>query len=441
MADLFPYQQQDLEFLKQWGRSANFSEPGVGKTPVGVRLIQELQGLPCLIIVPNVVRYHWEDEIKKFWVGTPPSVAQYPDTADITIVNYERFRMDFEKYFSKVRYKMAILDEAHRIKNRKAKTTKFAYKLNAEYMHLITGTPITKQIDDLWSYLHILFPKQFKSYWRFVERYAIIHNNGFGREIVGVNPNRLRELQNILNQFSVRHTKKEILPHLPDKVYQTLEVDLLPEQKKAYKQMVRYMLTQLPDGEWVEASTVATQILRLRQIALSTALIGDDPPGQSAKLHSLLELLEARNKAPTVIMTYFKTWANIMVDKLEKEGYKVVKITGDENDRQKREAQLAFENGLADVCVCTISAAGVGIDLVAADTVIFTDLSWSATDNLQAEDRLHRASQTKKVHVVRLFGKDTVDSLVYDRAQMKATVSGKVLIPTKELRKSLMAWQ
>lgn len=436
MTELFPYQQQDLEFFSGWGRSANFSEPGVGKTPVAVKLIQRLEGLPCLIVCPAAVRYHWEKEIQRFWDGPLPVVRQYQgeraerlamSDADILIVNYELFRKDFDDYFKPRRFQMTVFDEAHRIKNRQAKVTKCAYRLNTEYIHLITGTPITNQFDDVWSYLHLLFPSQFKNYWQFVYRFGIVTDNGFGKEIQGLHPERGKELGRILQQFSIRHTKKEVLPQLPDKIYQTIYVDLTPEQRRIYDELSTFMAADL-ENDVVEVPNIIAQLTKLRQVTLSTGLIGDNP-SKSAKKLALWEILEDRilAKKKTVVMSEFRAWIDELEKDLKAKGVNVVRLTGAENDRKKREAKEAFQEGDADVILCTIKAAGTGIDLTAADMLIFTDISWTDVDNRQAEDRIHRASQTKKVQIVRLFAKDTIDGIILDRTLLKALTAQKIL--------------
>nr|WP_276309912.1 DEAD/DEAH box helicase [Pueribacillus theae] len=434
--NLYPYQQQDLDFFSGWGRSANFSEPGVGKTPVGVRLIHRLEGIPCLIVCPNVVRYHWEDEIKRFWKGEPPNIVQYQGSAnerreisqpDVLIVNYELFRLDFEHYFSKFEYKMTLFDEAHRLKNRKAKVTKCAYKLKTKYIHLITGTPITNQFDDIWSYLRLLFPEQFGSYWKFINRYGNLANNGFGTEIIGVRQDRLPQLTKTIQQFSIRRRKKDVLPDLPDKTYQTIYVDLTPKQRKAYEEMKKFMVASLGKEE-IEVPNIVSQLMRLRQITLTPKLAGFESD-ESSKLPALLELLQERKLAgkKTVVMSEFKQWIDILENKLNTHNISTVRITGAEDHFEQRRSQQTFQNGKADVALCTIRAAGLGIDLTASDMIIFTDIAWNDTDNKQAEDRIHRATQKGNAQIVRLFAKDTLDHVILNRTILKAITAGQIL--------------
>lgn len=448
---LYPYQNDDLNFLSQWGRSGNFSEMGIGKTPTAVQLIARLEGMPCLIVCPAAVKFHWESEIRRFWPNeNVPKISQYhllrkskkfPHIElenDILIVNYEMFRQDFTKYFANQQFKMTVFDEAHRLKNRKTQVTKCAYKLKTEYIHLITGTPITNQFDDVWSYLHLLFPDQEKSYWRFINKYGIVQNNGFGREIVGMNPKNSHKLVQTIQQFSVRRKKKEVLPDLPDKVYETIEVELKPSQRKAYNELQKYMITEL-ENEVVQVPNIISLMTKLRQIALSTELIGGK--AQSAKKDALVEILKDRILAgkKTVVMSEFRKWIDVLERDLNAKGINTVRITGAENDKQRQESIQSFQHGDAPVILCTIKAAGVGIDLTAADMLIFTDISWTDVDNRQAEDRIHRATQTKGVQIVKLFAKDTMDSTILDSTLLKALTAKQVLGEAKEQIKTLLS--
>jgi len=323
---------------------------------------------------------------------------------------------------------MAIFDEAHRIKNRKAQVSKCAYKLKAKYIHIITGTPIVKEFDDMYSYLHLLFPDQFRSYWKFVNEFGQFHFNGFGHKLAGINPEKLQKLKYIIQQFFVRRSKAEVLPQLPPKTYKTITVPLAKEQQKMYDELKTFMLAEL-DNEVVEAKNVATQLLRLRQIALTPALVGL-PSEDSSKLDALIEILmDERLPAgkQTVIMSEFRQWIDFVEARLKEKGIETVRITGKESAAEKRANQLLFQKGQVPVALCTIKAAGTSLDLSAADMVIFTDLSWSDVDNTQAEDRVHRASQTKQVEVVRLFAKDTVDHVVLDRTLYKALTAKRIL--------------
>lgn len=429
--ELFPFQQEDVEFLKQWGRSANWSEMGSGKTAVAVRLILEIpQTFPCLIVCPSSVKFHWKDEIRKFWVGIPPTVKEYAGSRkkrqniqdyDILVVNYELFRQDFKDYFQSKFFQFTIFDEAHRLKNPKAKVTQCAFKLQTKYIHLMTGTPITNQFDDVFSYLKLLFPSQFKNYYRFINRYGIFQYTPWGRDLVGLNPEKAPELAKILRQFSVRHKKEDIFPQLPKKTYKNLLIPLKPYQRKLYEELKKYMITELENQEVVEVSSVIAQLMRLRQLTLAPALLGESKD-VSAKKDVLFDLLSDRQSAKkqTVVMTAFRSFVDYLFPRLQKQGYKVGRITGSDDTEQRVTYIRQFQNKQLDVLLCTIQAAGIGIDLSAADMLIFTDLDWSHANNQQAEDRIHRASQKNAVQIVRILAENTIDQMMLRQTLQKA---------------------
>jgi SWI/SNF-related matrix-associated actin-dependent regulator 1 of chromatin subfamily A len=76
--------------------------------------------------------------------------------------------------------------------------------------------------------------------------------------------------------------------------------------------------------------------------------------------------------------------------------------------------------------VLSIRAAGVGITLTAASTVIFAELSWTPGDLIQAEDRAHRIGQVSSVNIHYLLANDTVDDIIWDVVQSKLDNLGQV---------------
>ncbi|KAL9268628.1 SWI/SNF-related matrix-associated actin-dependent regulator of chromatin subfamily A-like protein [Drosera capensis] len=77
--------------------------------------------------------------------------------------------------------------------------------------------------------------------------------------------------------------------------------------------------------------------------------------------------------------------------------------------------------------VLSIKAGGVGLTLTAASTIIFTELSWTPGDLIQAEDRAHRIGQVSSVNVYYLLANDTVDDIIWDVVQSKLENLGQVL--------------
>src|SRR5690606_17502309 len=240
------------------------------------------------------------------------------------IINYESMRLHEE--LQKMHWDVLVLDEAHKIKNRMAQQTKAVNKIKADRIFLLTGTPMLNRPDELWSLLHRLYPDKFRSYWRFVERYCTITDNGWGKEIGMGTPEQQEELKRLLAPIMLRRTKKEVLTELPDKIHQRFLVELTGKQAKIYKSMERDAIATLSNGETIAAPVVIAQITRLRQIAVSTQLLSDEV-AESAKFEALMELIQdniAEHKI--VVFSQFRRAIELFSKQLDEVGIKWVLV-------------------------------------------------------------------------------------------------------------------
>lgn len=442
MPELFPYQQKDLIFLQEWGRCANWSQPGLGKTAVALRWLPKL---PALVVAPTVVLSHWVEEVALWRPDIRPALYLGPAAKrhrmleqdsewDLLLTSYETFRNDVDLLVAEG-FATVIFDEAHKLKNPKAKVTKAAEKLTADpncCVQLMTGTPIVSGYMDMFSYMHLLFPGQFKSYWKFARQYGHVYQDTFGMTPKETEVGR-RRLQRLLSQFSVRHTKQEVLPNLPPKLTTTLTVDLSPAHRTLYTQMEVEALLELENRQEEHVPDILAKIMYLRQLALDPTLIGEPAlPDLPAKTKALLELLEDRRGFKVVIASQFKRYLQLIAPLLKEQGFHPVLITGDQSTKEKDAAVEAFQQGNADVALISIRAAGVGINLHAADTIIFTDRDWSAAANEQCEDRLHRVGQQNNVSIIILEAKNTMDNRIRAVNRVKE-YSAKALLDIKQI--------
>jgi len=119
---------------------------------------------------------------------------------------------------------------------------------------------------------------------------------------------------------------------------------------------------------------------------------------------------------------------DILEEFLGSRGYKYVRLDGNSSQDCRREVVDSFQNN-SSVFVFLLStrAGGLGINLTAADTVIFYDSDWNPTIDAQAMDRAHRLGQTKPVTVFRLITRKTVEERIMARARQKATIQNLVI--------------
>ena len=420
-----PYEHQQEVFDASWKKEnyALFLEMGTGKTYEAIaidiqrRRTDDYIDSPTLVVAPLSTISGWKKHFEeltdlKICAIVPKNRSQFLDSltnyeADVYICHWESLRLMPE--LAEIGWWHVIADEVHKAKNRKARQTVALKKIKAKHKLGLSGTPIINRPDELWSLLNWMFPKDYRSYWRFYNtfiEFEIGHPGGY--HIIKGTKN-MEDLREITRPLLTRRTKSEVLKDLPEKYYTPIEVPLSGKQRRAYDQMRKDMIAWIGEneGQPLIAPVVISKLVRLQQLALAYGELEDGEEfvltTPSAKLEVLKELLQPGQK--TVVFTQFVKMIKLVEQELE--GLKVDTLHGGISNRG--EVIDRFQEVDTDVLLCSIGAGGVGITLTAANKVIFLDRSWSPATNLQAEDRLHRIGQENAVQVIDLIGQDTVD--------------------------------
>ena len=424
-------------------------------SPGGNNKLHPCYKKPTLIVAPKATHYDaWVPAIEKLfdWTldgddGILVEVVDPKNRAKLVerlkrqplpayvIVHYEALRLIPE--LADVDWFHIICDEVHRVKNRKAQQTHYLKVLKTHYKTGLSGTPADDKPQDIWSVLNWLYPKQFSSYWRFVNTYCAqetetIRGGRSFRKITGVNRDRIPELHRIWAPWYIRRLKDDVLDSLPPKTYTEMYVDLLPAQRRAYEQMRKDMIAWI--GENQDQPLVATiavaQLVRLQQFALATVDIEQvyrstraftgvpnerrlvsrvtltDP---SSKLDRLEEIIEGNPNEPLVVFTQSRSMVDLVVKRMHSGGISAVPYHGRISDGNRIEAVRSFQSGRAQVFAGTIAAGGEGITLHRASNMVFLDRMWNPTKNGQAEDREHRIGQEQPVQIIDIMASNTVD--------------------------------
>ena len=425
LGDLFPFQFEDVERIIESDDDHHLiaNEMGTGKTYEAIaidiqrRRTDDYIDSPTLVVAPLSTISGWKKHFEeltdlKICAIVPKNRSQFLDSltnyeADVYICHWESLRLMPE--LAEIGWWHVIADEVHKAKNRKARQTVALKKIKAKHKLGLSGTPIINRPDELWSLLNWMFPKDYRSYWRFYNtfiEFEIGHPGGY--HIIKGTKN-MEDLREITRPLLTRRTKSEVLKDLPEKYYTPIEVPLCGKQRRAYDQMRKDMIAWIGEneGQPLIAPVVISKLVRLQQLALAYGELEDGEEfvltTPSAKLEVLKELLQPGQK--TVVFTQFVKMIKLVEQELE--GLKVDTLHGGISNRG--EVIDRFQEGDTDVLLCSIGAGGVGITLTAANKVIFLDRSWSPATNLQAEDRLHRIGQENAVQVIDLIGQDTVD--------------------------------
>lgn len=430
---LLPYQRVGVKFLTEAKRAILADDVGLGKTAQAIRAALEINAKHVLVVTKKSLLHNWTCEIQR-WAGCSAYVLTTQNTfvpERFVVTNYETvikrtgelIRQDFD---------VLVVDEAAAIKNRKARRTKAIYQLakNIPYVWLLTATPTPNSPDEIWSLLHCIRPKAYSSYWSFVEKHFITRPNFFGgRDIVSVkNPDALAQE---LAPMVLRRDKTRL--NLPPLTEETIWLSLDGEQRRIYRELRQYFVTILDEEKVVTAPSVLAQLTRLRQVLCSPALIGG--PDESIKTDALFELLEEYTPQHKVLVfTTFASYVKLLLPKLEQFG--AVAITGDTPMHERAQAVERLNNDPnTRVFIGTIQAAGEGLNLQAADIVIFLNKSWVPSENeTQAIGRAHRQGQKNPVHVVNLVVAKTVDEYIEEVLAAKKQRTDAVLHIAERLR-------
>ena len=460
----FVHQQAYLQRFWEYPVAALFADTGTGKSFMLINnasLLYDkgrINGL--LIVAPKGVYRNWlKVEIPKhlpdhvvhriaIWSPTPRKAEQqamdslFTVTEDlkILIMNVEAFSTPkgtaYAKRFLLAHDGMMAIDESTTIKGHTAQRSKNAVKvgLGAKFRRIMTGSPVTKSPMDLYQQCEFLSPNCLNahSYFAFQARYAVtverhLASHSF-KQVVGYR--RLDELKEKLDRFSFRVRKDECFD-LPDKVFLKREVELTPEQRRAYDQMVLAALATFDQGMSTTVNAL-TQIMRLQQIVCGHVTL-DTGEVISLKSNRMDELLAAIEESDGKIII----WANFRHDieavklALSKAyGMKAVATYfGDTAAEERSDIVDRFQDPNSELrfFVGQPRTGGYGLTLTEAHTMIYYSNSYDLEIRLQSEARIDRYGQKNKMTYIDLSSPNTVDEKIVDALQKKMDIANLIL--------------
>lgn len=407
-------------------KCALFWSMGTGKTWVAIncleKRIRDGQVKNALIICPKSVISSWQNEFEIHGTIKPniiKSKKQIPQ--GVCIVNYQLLIFIKEALMAQ-KWDMVIMDESTYIKSCHAQVTKFVWKLVKEipFRMILTGTPVTQGCEDIFAQFMALDDGQTfgNSFFSFRNRYFV--NRGFAYPDWQLRPGALEQIRDKMKTRSHRITKEQCLD-LPPKNYQVLEVEMLPAQAKAYKEIEKELLTVIDDTT-ITINYLMTKLIKLSQI--TSGFIrheGINIELKHDKLNTLLEILQDKPKA--VIWCLFRRDIDVIMAAL---GNDAVEISGDTPLNKRAENIDSFQNGNTRFLVGQIRAGGIGVTLTAANFVVYYSQGYSLNDRLQSEDRTHRIGTVGTVTYVDLVCPNTIDIEILKAIKDKKDVADYV---------------
>jgi len=418
------YQRTGVDFiLSKNGRALLGDEAGAGKTRTALTAMMELQGTPALIFTINPGLFVWEDELD-YWFDQKAVVytgnaeqrsnllAEFEENNHQFLIANYFFIDEIKDRFNFVKWKTIVTDEYHMMGIGNFKTDRFKSlaKLTKEVLYLImvTGSPMRRNLADLFSPFKLLDPDGFRSYWRYVGKYCIVTDEGFYKTIEAI-PKHPEEFIALRKKYMIRRLMKDVMPELPPKTRQVIPVYMTPEQKLLYDMMEKDKIIDYK-GSLIVAPNEAVKILRQRQLLVTPHILGFDIAGGA--LETLAELIENEfsNGNPVAVFTPFKQKTiepiiNYLKSKLKDTLF--FKLHGGMPPVKVKENYQGFQKAdtIRKVFIGVIKS-GMSITLTEAKVAIFIGYEWTSEENNQAEKRLHRIGTKDHVRCLYLLHKD-----------------------------------
>lgn len=452
--DLMVHQSQFVESVRAGHRSFLLAdEPGLGKTAQALIAAEVAGAFPLLVVVPNVVKTNWLREVRQWLPQRRPTVvhgdgAELNAFSDVFIVNYDILDRHVG-WLSKFDFRGMVVDEAHFIKNKDSQRSKHvqavARTIRARLRHpllvALTGTPLINQIEDfrmIWQFLGWIDDKK-----PLGELMSKLEATG----LTPADPGFFQEARKaVISMGIVRRKKQDVAADIPARRIADIPVELDGEAGRSIVDAERALVRRLLErydrviaARGVPVHGIDDDLVRLvcnseveettqddtgdnvftlvRKIGQAKAVMAADYTAQLA-----------RNVGKVVFFAKHIDVLDQAQAHFASVGIKTTSIRGDQSSTARQAAIDAFTNDEdVQVIVCSLLAAGVGVNLQAASNVVLAELSWTSAEQTQAIDRVHRIGQELPVTAWRILAAQTIDTRIAELIDQKSGLAARAL--------------
>ncbi|MDE6300457.1 MAG: DEAD/DEAH box helicase [Muribaculaceae bacterium] len=434
-----------LDYLYDNGMGGCLADDmGLGKTLQIICLVEKHladSDRPFLIVMPRSLIFNWESEFRKFAPHIDVTVyyGQGRDFAEaashkVILTTYAIVRNDIET-LRDMEFDTVVLDESQTVKNLEALQTKAVASLKAPHRFAMSGTPLENNLSELYSLFRFINPGMFGSFDDFQSRYLNPIQNAHDDDAV-------KSLRRKIFPFMLRRLKRDVLTDLPDRIDDTIYVDMDDAQARYYEQRRKYYLDKMRDtireDGLVKAQFVMLQAMNeLRRIASVPESLTDGSI-TSPKLELLIDRISqaVENGHKVVVFFNFIAGVELLAERLNAIGINTETMTG--ATRNRKEIVNSFQNSEdLKVLIMTLKTGGVGLNLTAADIVFIVEPWWNRAAQEQAVNRLHRIGQKGTVFSYSLISRNTIEEKIEQLQQMKADLFNDVIASDESTSKKL----
>lgn len=443
--DAFKYQYEVFNTIKELDYAGIFLEQGLGKTKVAIDLMlywltnRKLDTV--LFVTKKGLIQNWIEELGVH-TYIKPKVLNGNITNDSNVLNsparviLTHFELIVNRELSiklllECRNVAIIIDESSKIKNPSSHITQVFFRLSPLFKKriIMTGTPVANRPNDIWAQIYFLDEGKAlgEDFIEFSKNIKLSNDLYLDESAQEYFESGIGTIYNKINGFCIRETKNSSTISLPDKVIHYVEADWENSQYDMYETIRKEEFAIIKrDGNLTEdnSEAILKRLLRLVQIVSNPRIVDEGynvEPGKYRILIDLLDSIREKNEK-CIIWTSFVQNADWLTKKLTE--YGVAEVHGGLSMAKRNASIKAFkEDDDIKILIATPASSKEGLTLTVANHVIFYDRGFSLDDYLQAQDRIHRYSQTRVCHVYKLIMTDSIDEWVEALIQSKELVA------------------
>lgn len=430
------------------GRAILADEVGLGKTIEAGLVLKEymVRGLVkrALILVPASLVLQWVRELnQKFGISAVAQKKEHTWGYDVVVASMDTAKRDpHRERVLGTDYDLIIIDEAHKLKNKKTTNYQFATQLRKKYCLLLTATPIQNDLDELYNLITLLKPGQLGGQSDFAANFVVDKRL----------PKNEDQLQEALSSVMIRNRRGDGGIHFTKRFVKNIPLSLSPEEKALYDAVTGFVKERYDESggdltSMLSLVTLQREVCSSRDAVFLTLVnlfkkTTEDSPLRpkiwelvekikgitaNTKAEKAMELIKEMNEK-VIIFTEYRATQEYLLQFFRAHNMMAVPYRGGMN-RGKKDWMMDLFRGRAQILIAT-EAGGEGINLQFCHHMINFDLPWNPMRVEQRIGRVHRLGQTEDVKIYNLCTLGTIEehivNLLHEKINLFELVIGEL---------------
>ncbi len=431
------------------GRAILADEVGLGKTIEAGLILKEymVRGLvnKVLILVPASLVLQWVRELnQKFGIAATAQRKSHSWQYDVVVASIDTAKREpHREQILQTDYDMIIIDEAHKLKNKKTTNYQFAVQLRKKYCLLLTATPMQNELEELYNLITLLKPGQLGGQHEFSSNFVLDKRS----------PKNEEQLHEALAQVMIRNRRGGSDIHFTKRFVKNIPLQLSTEEQQLYDEVTAFVKEQYEElggglSNMLSLVTLQREVCSSRDAVFLTLVnmfkkTAEDSPMRTkiwnlvhtikkieanTKAEKAFELVQQMNGEKVIIFTEYRATQEYLLQFFREHNVIAVPYRGGMN-RGKKDWMMDLFRGKAQVMIAT-EAGGEGINLQFCSHMINFDLPWNPMRVEQRIGRVHRLGQTVDVHIYNLCTVQTIEehivNLLHEKINMFELVIGEL---------------